>query len=508
MTQTTYQNNFLKKINTWFKISDRNSTFKKEIIGGLSTFLAMMYILSVNPSMLSLSDGLEVADHQAATSALFLGTAISSMLATMFMGLFANVPIALAPGMGINAFFTFTVASSAGFGLGYYGALICVFLSGLCYAVIAVTPARTYINKIMPKNLKITIAAIIGFFLCYVGLVNIGIINQAAPISGIGANFNPTMNHYWPIVIIGTLTLIIGVTLTFCKVKNSIIITSGIGVLMLLITWLVNPSFTVNGTNTNAFSLQEWHFEEFGNMISKMFNGKHWANTLSTPIAYVAIFTFLYVDFFDTSSTLIAFGRASGLSKEDESGAIKWMVRSNYVDGISTIGGSVLLCSSVTVVSESFSAVSYGARTGFASVVTSLLFLLSIAIWPIMGPLMPIGEITKFQPVTGQAVFITGLLMIEQVSEMDWKKKLDIPVFALGVVFGMLSYSISSGLSWAILFYVILHGMNYIINRLKIKKEIVEYDDLEKPNIGLIVLSIIAIIFIVFDILTKAGVIK
>lgn len=506
MTQTKYQSGFLNTVNNWFKISDRNSTFKKEIIGGLSTFLAMMYILSVNPGMLSKSDGIDVTNP---TSALFLGTALSSMLATMFMGLFANVPIALAPGMGINAFFTFTVASSSGFNLGYYGALICVFISGLCYALIAVTPARTYINKIIPKNLKITIAVIIGFFLCYVGLTNIGIVNKGEPISGIGLNFSPDENPFYPIVIIGTITLIIGVALTFWKVKNAIIITSLIGVFMLLITWLVNPAFTVNGANTNAFMLQTYNFGDFGTMVKTMFEGQQWANTLSSPIAYVAIFTFLYIDFFDTSSTLIAFGRASGLSGDDHTGSVKWMVRSNYVDGISTIGGSVLLCSSVTVVSESFSAVGYGARTGLASVVTSLLFLLSLAIWPIMGPLMPIGDNGQFQPVTGQAIFITGLLMIEQVKDMDWKQKIDIPIFAMGIVFGMLSYSISSGLSWSILFYVILHGGNHLINMYKWRNgKLNTYEKTNNVSIGLIILSIIAILFIVFDILTKANIIK
>ncbi len=502
----TIHKHWLAKLDNWFKISDRKSTFKKEIIGGLSTFLAMMYILSVNPSMLSKSDGIEnVSDP---VSALFLGTAISSMLATFFMGIFANVPIALAPGMGINAFFTFTVASQSGFNLGYYGALICVFVSGLLYAVIAVTPAREYINKVIPKNLKIIIAAIIGFFLCYVGLNNIGIINKAEPVSGIGANFNPATNHFYPIVIIGTIALIIGLILTFCKIKNSIIIASLISVVMLAIAFGCDASLTVNGFNANAFSLQSYNFKDFGSMVSSIFEAKHWSHTFQQPIAYVAIFTFLYIDFFDTSSTLIAFGHASGLDHEvSANGKTIWMTRANYVDGISTIGGSMLLCSSVTVVSESFSAVNCGARTGFASIITSALFLLSLAIWPIMGPFMPIGDSGQFQPVTGQAIFVTGLSMIGQISEMDWKNKLDIPVFGIGVVFGMLAYSISSGLSWAIFFYVVLHGANYLINR-KQKQNIIVKEKMQGPSLGLNILCIISIIFIVFDILTKANVIK
>ena len=199
------QNKFISSINSYFKISDRKSTFKKEIIGGISTFLAIMYILAVNPSIIAN---------------------------------FANVPITLAPGMGLNAFFAYTVASQSGFGLNYYEALICVIVSGVLYCLIAITPARTKINEYMPKNFKIMIGAMIGFFLAYVALANIGIVNHGSPISEIGSNFSNS-NPQYPIVIVGTIALVIGVILHYCRVKYSIIITTIITIIMLLILFSI-----------------------------------------------------------------------------------------------------------------------------------------------------------------------------------------------------------------------------------------------------------------------------
>ncbi len=234
----------------------------------------MMYILSVNPSMLSQSDG--IGNLNDPISALFLGTALSSMIATILMGLFANIPVALAPGMGINAFFTFTVASQEGFNLGYYGALICVFISGLLYAIIAVTPLRSYFNKVLTHNIKIMMSAIIGFFLCYVGINNIGITNSTHPFSQFGINFLPHNNPYYPIVIIGTIALVIGIILVCCKVKCAIIITSVIALVMIAIAYACNHDFTINGPNgQNAFSLQSYNFRDFGTMFTNMFAKEH-----------------------------------------------------------------------------------------------------------------------------------------------------------------------------------------------------------------------------------------
>ncbi len=492
------------KVNWWrryFKFDERQATWKKEIIGGLSTFLAMMYILSVNPSMLSKSDGLNVNDP---ISALFLGTALSSMIATLLMGFFANIPVALAPGMGINAFFTFTVANQEGFNLGYYGALICVFISGLLYAIVAITPLRSYFNKVLTHNIKIMMSAIIGFFLCYVGINNIGITNNTHPFTQFGMNFLPQNNPYYPIVIIGTVALVIGIVLVCFKVKSAIIITSVAALIMIAIAYACNHNFTINGANAhNAFQLQTYNFSDFGIMFKNMFAQEHWAYTFKQPVAYIAIFTFLYIDFFDTSSTLIAFNQKLQLqSNEQHLWKDNWMAKANYVDGVSTVGGSLLLCSSVTVVSESFSGINYGAKTGIASIVTGLLFLLAIAIWPIMGPFMPIGDQGQFQPITGQAVFITGLMMIMHLKQFEWKKIIDIIILIIAVIFALHFYSISMGISWAIVLYTLSYAIYACCSKNK-RKTIVE----EHLSIGMGVISVLSLIFIIFDILKILGVV-
>jgi len=177
-------NKILTKTSSFFKFKERGTTFKKEIIGGLSTFLAMAYILAVNPGMLSQANG--AGDY---TGVFFLGTAFSAMIGTLAMGLKANIPIALAPSMGVNAFFTYTVAGTI-LKMDVQEALLATFVSGVLYAIIALTPARKYIAKLLPKNMKLGIGAMIGLFLAYIGLVDSGIIVSGANAMGNAMHFD------------------------------------------------------------------------------------------------------------------------------------------------------------------------------------------------------------------------------------------------------------------------------------------------------------------------------
>lgn len=494
---------FNNKVIKYFEIDNRKSTIKKEIVGGLSTFLAMMYILAVNPSMLSNSQGIT----QNAEAAIFLGTTLSGFVATFTMGVFSNVPLALAPGMGINAFFTFTVASESGFGMNYFQALVCVFISGLLYMIIAITPARKKINDSMPHNMKLAIAIMIGFFLAYVGLKNIGIINSSfGTPTEIGGNFNPLSNSNYHIVIIGTITLVIGIILHYSKIKNSIIITAILGLIMVLIAFAIDPN---QGSLSESVKLQEYKdFGEFGTLMSKTFSSSNWKAALSNPLSYVAIFTFLYVDFFDTSSTFFALGKSANLNVlENEKNKISWIKKANYVDGVGTIFGAVMLNSSVTTVSESGAGIAVGARTGLAAVTASILLLLSIVIWPLMGPMMPIGG---FQPITGPAIVLTGLLMINQIKEFNFKEYIDIPVLGITILFGMLGYSISIGFSFGIFFYVSLNTIIALKDYLKNKKinKNKKFKLNNNLNWMLYILFILSIIFILVEIMTKAGLFK
>lgn len=490
-----YKNKFLNKIDSYFKIGDRSSTIKKEIIGGASTFLAMLYIFSVNPSILSSVDnGVGISE-----SAIFLGTVLSSFLGTFLIGLIANVPISAAPGMGINAFFAYTVASTSGFNLDYYEALVCVLMSGIFYVLVVVTPIRAKMIDLLPKDLKTIMTIMIGFFLAYVGLVNIGIVSSPNNIfSEIGNNFSKTNQNY-PVVIVGTLALIIGVVLHYCKIKNSIIYTSIIALLMMIIVWCVNPEFTVSN-GVQAFSLKGFKdFSSFGTMMKSFFTSSVWASALSNPISYLAIFTFLYVDFFDTSNSIIALGKMSNLSIENNN-SDNWIKKINFIDCGSTIGGAILLNSSVTVISESGVGIRYGARTGFSSLFNSLLILLVIPLWPIMGPFMPINS---FQPVTGHAIFVTSLCMISQIKEIDFKNHINVAILSLSSLFSVLGYSISAGLSWGMMFYLLINISNDVIFSIKNKKKIefsINYIEL--------IISLLSIVFIIFDCLIKAKILN
>lgn len=480
----------IKGLNSFFKLSDRNATIKKEIIGGITTFLAMIYILSVNPGLLSIASGSEY------TGAIFLGTAISAFIATFAMGLLANVPLALAPGMGINAFFTFTVATS--FGLGYGGALMSVFVSGIFYFIVAITNLRKIISQSISKNLKITISIFIGLLIGYIGLQNMGVIvSNPATLTGLGDFKNP-------LVIIGLLTFAVMITLYFLKIRGAIIIAMISGVIMLAITYAIikdsnlessDPMYhTYNGIK-NTFTLNQYSdFDKFGDASALMW--KDLGKTFSNPLFYVAVFTFFYVDFFDTTGTLMIFdntlSRASWYSNDKNQ---VWFQRANMVDGASTVVGSLMLNSSVTTFVESTAGFKAGARTGLASVVTAFMFLLSIALWPILNPFLPVtynvlenGVQLKFQPITGPVLVLIAILISKEFKFFDWSKSYDVVVMLIATLVGVLGFSISMGISFAFISYTFVYGLIDSIKYLMLRKNkeiTLSYKDYIKQNINI-----------------------
>lgn len=502
------QANALSRFKSYFELDSRNSTIKKEIIGGISTFLAMMYIFTVNPSMLAIAATSDNISLENAQAAIFLGTVLSAFIGTFFMGIFANVPIVLAPGMGLNAFFTFTVASSSGFGLGYSQALICVLLSGILYSIIAITPLRRIVTELIPKNFKLCVGIMIGFFLMLVALTNAGLLTYPNGLPKMGQDFSN------PLVIISVIGIILGLVLYAAKIKFSIILTSLICLIMLLIAWGVLASNPNNYGLNNAFTLGNYNFGSFDKMAANFFHKSTWSKALSNPLSYVAIFTFLYVDFFDTTSTLFVIGHETHLIREDDKAFTeRWLKKANYVDAGSTVVGAFLLNSSVTSVSESGAAVAAGARTGISAIVTSMCFAIMLAIWPLMKPLMPISNI---QPITSHAIFLTGVLMMSQLKNFDWKQKVDIPVLAVTVIFGMMGYSISTGFSWGILTYVLLHSAQilyqykndyflYATEKLNYKPILRIY--FKQFNWLILLLTLLSILFVILESLVLTGVI-
>lgn len=267
-------NKVINGISSFFQFKERNTTFRKEIIGGLSTFMAMAYILAVNPGMLSSSNG--GGDY---AGVFFLGTVISSFLGTMLMGIFANVPVALAPGMGVNAFFTYTVAGSI-LGLQVEQALVCTFMSGILYMFIALSPARKYIARLLPRNVKLAIGAMIGFFLAYIGLQDSGIIQSDASelifndeatgaITGtllLTATSTKMGDLSDPFVIIALVTLLLVFVLHFMKIPAAALIAMIASVIMIAIAYAAGVPDA-----KNAFELGGYDsFSKFGELSGSM----------------------------------------------------------------------------------------------------------------------------------------------------------------------------------------------------------------------------------------------
>ncbi len=500
-------NEFIKKPNNWirnyFKFDQFNAIFKKELIGGISTFIAMAYILAVNPGMVSGANGA----GEDLTGGLFLSTAIASFFATMFMGLYARIPVSLAPGMGLNAFFTYNIASQVGF----ESALSITILSGILYFLIVMTPARERIAKIMPNNLKLAIGTGIGFFVAFLGLQDTQIIvkdESSSLVSGIG-------NFTNPLVLVAVILLIVAFILHYAKVPGAILITmllGGIILIPMIATGFIVGSNGENLSDTINPAIVGYNgFGKFGNVVSAAWKGFANADMWKNPITYIGALSFLYMDFFDTTGTLISIDKQLELSKKDA----KWMSRANLVDAIGTIAGSSIGSTTVTAFVESTVGISAGAKTGLASIFSGMLFGLSIALWPILQIFMPING---FKPITGPILILVGTMMISQIKHFEWELFIDIPTLFVTIVFMMLSNSIALGIAFGTIIFVILNAsLGFIQFLQKSNKKIVnsmeitttshsndriktkEVNYLERINMALIVIAVISLTYIILE---------
>lgn len=446
--------NFIKN---YFQFDSYKTIFKKEIIGGITTFLAMCYILAVNPSIVGQSP-IEVGGNMFASSysgGLFLTTAISSFIATMLMGLWARVPVALAPGMGLNAFFAFTVSQT----LGFQSALSVTILSGVLYLIVVLTPLRQKISESIPTNFKIAVGAGIGLFIAFVGLQNSGIIvgNTNVPITGLGDFTNP-------LIILGLCLILLGLVLHFAKVPGAMIITMIIGAFILIIMCLTG---VVNKGVENYGLLAS--YDDFGQFVYVakagwvgFANVEMWKN----PMTYVGVLSFLYMDFFDTTGSLIVVDKLGGFEKFNK----HWIAKANHVDAVSTIIGAGIGATTVTTFVESTSGIGAGARTGFAAIVTAIMFALSIALWPIMQVFMPINGI---QPITSVALVVIGAVMLSQIRNFEWEIFADIPTLFVTIIMMLLTNSIAHGLSFGMITFVTMNFALGLIQKIKHKKKVV-----------------------------------
>ncbi|MGL5204902.1 MAG: solute carrier family 23 protein, partial [Metamycoplasmataceae bacterium] len=389
---------------------------------------------------------------------------ISAFFATMLMGLWANIPIGLAPGMGLNAFFAYTVSQSIGFN----GALTVTIISGFVYFFVVITPARDFITKKIPNNLKLSIGAALGFFIAYLGMQSSGIIQSSPSTMTTLGDFSNGL------VILSIFLLFLGLILHYLKVPGGILISMIIGAIILIILLQTNSIANVDPGHTLIGNYGD--FSTFKQVVQGGWLGFGEIEVWKSPMTYLAIFSFVYLDFFDTTGTLMSLNR---MIKLDESDA-NWINKANKVDAAGTIVGAGIGATTVTSFVESTVGVSAGAKTGFSSIITAIMFGLSIAMWPILQVFMPVpisvGEVTTFyQPIIGPILIIVGTLMISQLRHFEWDITIDIPMLFLTIMFMMLTNSIAEGMAAGAITFLFMNLFGGLVQKVfRNKKDIIE----------------------------------
>ncbi|MBR5536147.1 MAG: NCS2 family permease [Clostridia bacterium] len=413
----------------FFKLKERGTDVKTEVIAGFTTFLAMAYILAVNPSYFGALDGVS-------TAAIFSATAISAAIATLCMAFLANYPVALASGMGLNAFFVYTVC--LGMGCSYEVALTAVLVEGIIFILLSLCNFREALVNQIPSNLKFGITAGIGLFITIIALINSGIVvNNDATLVGIGSFSSPQ----FVLALVGLLMIAV---LHHYKVPGSILIgilaTWVLGMIAELAGWYaVDPAAGVYSV-IPSFSLNAF---EAPNMFK--FDFGYVAKNLSSFA--IIVFTFLFTDIFDTVGTLIGVAEKGNLL--NEKGELPQAKGALLADAIGTVAGACLGTSTVTSYVESSAGVSAGGRTGLASIVTAILFILSLVFAPIFL------AIPSF--ATTPAMVFVGLLMFGAVKNIDFESDAADSIGAfMAIAFMPLTYSIANGIMFGMLSWVIV----------------------------------------------------
>ena len=416
----------------FFQLKANGTTAGREVVAGLTTFFAMAYIIAVNPTLLSQS-GME-------WGAVFLATIIASVIGTLVMGLVANVPYALAPGMGLNAFFVYTVCFTLGFT--WQQALSMVFICGLLNIFITVTKIRKYIIKAIPRSLQNAIGGGIGIFVAYIGILNVGIVTFG---SGVPALATLNQPSFWLFLIGLALTII----LLVCNVKGAILI--GIVVSSLL---GVPMGVTVTTETVSFAEACSQLPSTFGAIFTSAGLPSLFADPAKVPLVLITIFSFSLSDTFDTIGTFIGTGRRTGIfSDEDEHsmettpGFKSKMDRALFADATATSIGAILGTSNTTTYVESAAGIGAGGRTGLTSVVVAICFAVSAFLATFVSAI-PFAA-------TAPALVVVGIMMLSAFREIQWDDFSEaVPAFFAGI-FMALCYSISYGIAAGFVFYCI-----------------------------------------------------
>ena len=416
----------------FFKLKENGTDVKTEVIGGVTTFMAMAYILAVNPSILSAS-GMDA-------QAILIATALASFVGTMCMALMANYPFALAPGLGLNAYFAFTVCGTMGYSWQF--ALFAVFAEGIIFLVLSLTNVREAIFDSIPLQLKKGVSVGIGLFIAFIGLENGNIVVNSDSTLVTFVNFREDFTNVGVCALLALIGLLIISVLYVKKVKGAILI--GI-----FATWFLGIIAQLTGLYTGLSVLPVWsdfNIAAIGQTFGKCFTAEAFAN-FNVLDFFAIMCAFLFVDIFDTLGTLI--GCADKAKMLDKDGKLPRIKPALLADSIATSVGAIFGTSTTTTFVESSSGVSEGARTGLASVVTGLLFLLSIFLAPIFCAIPGFA--------TAPALIFVGFLMITTVGDINFKELTDaIPAY-LCIIAMPLMYSISEGIAIGVVSYVVIN---------------------------------------------------
>jgi len=401
----------MKFLDSYFKLTEHNTNIKTEIIAGITTFLTMAYIIFVNPSILS-EAGMDYG-------AVFVATCLAAAIGCLIMGILANYPIAQAPGMGLNAFFTYTVV--LGMGYSWESALGAVFFSGLCFFVLGILRVREWIINSIPLSLRLGIAAGIGLFLAMIALKNAGIV-VANP-----ATFVALGDLSQPSAIYALAGFFVITALAYLRVTGAVLI----GILGITIV------ATLLGHN------------EYGGLMSMppsiapTFMQMDLVGAFDVAMLSV-IFSFLFVDLFDTSGTLVGVAQRGKLLDED--GNLPRLGRAMVADSTATMAGAVLGTSTTTSYIESTAGIASGGRTGLTAVVVAVMFLISLFFAPLAGSI-PVYA-------TAGALLYVAVLMAGSLSHADWEDPTEAAPVLLAAIGMPLTYSVAEGIALGFISYV------------------------------------------------------
>ncbi len=401
----------------FFALSERGTTVRTEVLAGITTFMTMAYILAVNPSILGQA-GMDAPS-------VFVATALSAAIATTIMAFAANLPVALAPGMGLNAFFAFTVV--IGMGYSWQFALTAVFLEGLIFILLTVTNLREAMLRCIPMAMKKAISGGIGLFIAFIGLKNAGIVvNNDATLLGLGSLSQPG------VIVAVTSIILTGILLCY-KVRGALLFGILAGTIL---------GIPLGVTNIAAFDASKLFAVP---SVSPTFMQFEWQHIFTLDMALV-LFTFLFVDLFDTLGTLLGVAGKAGIL--DAEGNIPQAKSALMADAVGTTIGAVLGTSTVTTYVESASGVAEGGKTGLTALTVAGLFLVSLFLAPIF--LLIPGQ------ATASALVLVGLFMMSPITSIDFDNfQKAIPAF-LTMIMMPLTFSIANGIMWGVVAHVIL----------------------------------------------------